>query len=132
MEAGINHYRYFIADLSGKPQLPAEKYDVIIADVPCTGSGTWARTPEQLYFFSPAKIEHYSNVQKSIISTVISYLKPGGFLVYITCSVFKKENEDVLSLMMQNGLTVVSQQIFAGYHDKADTLFGALVKAPIA
>ena len=72
---------------------------MIIADVPCTGSGTWGRTPEQLYYFEDRKIEEYASLQKQIVTNVISHLAPGGYFLYITCSVFKKENEEAIDFI---------------------------------
>ncbi len=97
-KAGIKNYHSFVADLTtDNRQLPTVKFDLIIADMPCTGSGTWARTPEQLYYFDKKQIEKYSMLQKQIVENIIPYLKPGGHLLYITCSVFKKENHYLLN-----------------------------------
>ena len=100
---------------------------MIIADVPCSGSGTWARTPEQLYFFKEDKIEYYNKLQKNILSGVIPFMKPGGSLLYITCSVFSKENEEVVNYIVENHkLKLVKMELITGYKEKADTLFVAL------
>lgn len=124
-KAGITNYRAFIADIS-KNSIK-DKFDAIICDAPCSGSGTWSRTPEQLYFFNPSKITHYSNLQRKIAANAMSSLKPGGKFIYITCSVFKQENEDAVA-SMQN-VSVERMEILKGYDKKADTLFAAsLVK----
>ncbi len=102
-------------------------FDLIICDAPCSGSGTWSRTPEQLYFFKPEEITRYSNLQKKITSNVIPFIKKGGHLLYITCSVFKKENEEVVEyIKKQFGLTLIKMEWLKGYDKKADTLFAAL------
>ncbi len=127
-EAGIKGYKKFVADLSAPANhFPRDPFDVVIADVPCSGSGTWARTPEQLYFFNPDKIAHYRNLQKSITKNVIASVRKGGFLVYITCSVFRQENEDVLAHLGSLGFRTVYSRLFVGYEDRADTLFGAIL-----
>lgn len=125
--AGIKNYSSFIADLSAANyQLPSEKYDLIIADVPCSGSGTWARTPEQLYFFKEEKIAHYSALQRAIVSKVIPALKPGGVLLYVTCSVFKQENEETAEFIKNNlGLHLDKMELLKGYNNKADSMFVA-------
>ncbi len=132
-QAGITNYKSFIADLSGPlKQVKKDMYNFIIADVPCSGSGTWSRTPEQLYFFRESKIDEYSNLQKKIVSNVIPWLEPGGSLLYITCSVFKKENEGVAAFIKEtHGLELKHMQLFAGYDKKADTLFAALFNKPL-
>lgn len=132
-KAGIKNYHSFIADLSiSDIKLPPAHYDLIIADVPCSGSGTWSRTPEQLYFFKKESIQQYSDLQKKIVSNVVKKLKPGGYLLYITCSVFKKENETVVEFIEhQLRLSVIKKELLVGYHKKADTLFAALLHKPI-
>ena len=55
--AGIKNYQSFVADLACNQQPATRNYDLIIADVPCTGSGTWSRTPEQLFYFDKSKID---------------------------------------------------------------------------
>ncbi|HYC29155.1 MAG TPA: methyltransferase domain-containing protein [Chitinophagaceae bacterium] len=114
--AGIKNYRAFIADIS--KNIIHEKFDTIICDAPCSGSGTWSRTPEQLYFFHPSKIDHYSTLQRKIIANAIRSLKPGGKFIYITCSVFKQENEDIAVSMQK--------EVLKGYDKKADSLFVAV------
>jgi len=126
-EAGLEKYRAFIADLSKDAVSRPDKYDLIIADVPCTGSGTWSRTPEQLFFSTLNKADYYSSLQKSIGANVISSMKPRSYLLYITCSVFRKENEEVTEFLESRGLQIIKQQVYAGYHEKADTLFAALL-----
>lgn len=129
--AGIHQYNSFVADLSthsppaGQAGSP---FDFIIADLPCTGSGTWSRTPEQLYFFEPPVIEKYSQIQKMIAANIIPHLKASGKLLYITCSVFKKENEDIIRFMQERfSLNVERSQILKGYDKKADTMFAAVL-----
>lgn len=125
--AGIKSYSSFVGDLSASTFKAHSSYDIIITDVPCSGSGTWSRTPEQLYYFDPQQIDKYSTLQKKIVSNAIPYLKPGGFLLYCTCSVFKKENEEVVEFIQQQHSLLLQQAVlFTGYTMKADTLFGAV------
>ncbi len=66
-QAGIRNYRSFTFDLAHSPlTLPHPPFDLVICDAPCSGSGTWSRTPEQLRFFKKEKIEQYAQLQKSI------------------------------------------------------------------
>ena len=103
-------------------------FDVIIADVPCSGSGTWGRTPERLSQFKEEEIERYGNLQKSIVKNVLPFLKVGGKLIYITCSVYASENTENIKLMERLGLVVSSKNYFVGYDTGADTLFGMVLK----
>ena len=131
-EAGIKSYTSFSADITKPGSLPASRFDLIICDVPCTGSGTWGRTPEQLFYFDQQTIETYAAKQKKIFSQAISCLRPGGSVVYSTCSVFKKENEEVVDFIaQQSALTVQRMELLKGYEQKADTLFAALLTRPL-
>ena len=129
-KAGIKEYDSFIADLSADSfNLQGKTFDFIIADVPCSGSGTWARTPEQLKFFRKEKITEYALLQQQIVSNAIPSLIKGGFLLYITCSVFKKENEENVDFIQRNlNLQLIKSDYLKGYQMQADTLFGALFR----
>jgi 16S rRNA (cytosine967-C5)-methyltransferase len=129
-EAGIKNYKSFLADLSvSSPKEKTNSFDFIIADVPCSGSGTWGRTPEQLSFFQKQTIEQYSSLQKKILSNVIPSLKNGGALLYITCSVFNKENEEVVNwIETEFNLITTEMKLLKGYNEKADSMFAALLR----
>jgi 16S rRNA (cytosine967-C5)-methyltransferase len=126
--AGIKHYKSFVTDLSISTfDIQHSLFDIIITDVPCSGSGTWSRTPEQLYYFEPQQTDRYSDLQKKILNNAIPHLKPGGFLLYCTCSVFRKENEEVVQfIQQQHSLQLLQSALLTGYDNKADTLFGAV------
>jgi 16S rRNA (cytosine967-C5)-methyltransferase len=137
MRTGIKNYNYFITDLACtqfETSLSADqklnlKPQIIICDVPCTGSGTWSRTPEQLHFFKPEKITEYSTKQKQIVTNVIPYLQKDGIFVYITCSVFKRENEEAVDFIKEKfDLQLIKKEVLKGYDKKADTMFVALFK----
>ncbi|MDI3321905.1 Fmu (Sun) domain-containing protein [Pinibacter soli] len=128
-EAGITKYQSFTIDLSNpQAKLPAKNFDLIIADVPCSGSGTWGRTPEQLSFFPTEKIDHYSRLQTNITANVVEALADSGYFLYITCSVFKKENEEAVKHLEEKGLKLIRKQTLSGYDKKADTMFAALLR----
>jgi 16S rRNA (cytosine967-C5)-methyltransferase len=132
-EANIRSYEDVILDLTS-PVLSSpvgnRKFDQIILDAPCTGSGTWGRSPENLYYFSEESIDTYQDLQKRIAENVVQLLKPGGSLIYITCSVFKKENEEVVKYIEEKtGLKKQEGGVITGYEDKADSMFAVrLVK----
>lgn len=132
--AGIKNYSSFVADLetitfSKLMQLADQQnFDVIIADVPCTGSGTWARTPEDLCFFKKGEIKKYVNIQQEVIQKSTQLLKENGVFIYITCSVFKHENEQQADFIKSRGLTLLQSSLLKGYHEQADTLFIAIFK----
>jgi 16S rRNA (cytosine967-C5)-methyltransferase len=125
--AGIKEYTAFTADLTREaPPASAATASLILADVPCTGSGTWGRTPEELCFFNPAKIHRYSTMQQQILTHIAQNLAPGARLIYSTCSVFKKENEDIAAFLLENfGLKQEKMENIKGYDLQADTMFAA-------
>jgi 16S rRNA (cytosine967-C5)-methyltransferase len=128
-KAGIKNFNWFAADISSGFSVQ-NKFDLIICDAPCSGSGTWGRTPEQLHFFRQEKINYYSVLQKKIVSNASKALKKNGFFLYITCSVFKKENEEVVEFIKNNlPFRLQSMHYLKGYDKKADTLFAALFTA---
>jgi 16S rRNA (cytosine967-C5)-methyltransferase len=129
--AGIRNYHSFIADLSvekyssrrGRNDQP---YSIIICDVPCTGSGTWSRTPEQLYFFKKEMIDDYAGKQRKIVSNTIPQLKEDGLFVYVTCSVFRKENEEMVNFIKEKfHLQLLQMEFLKGFDKKADSMFVA-------
>lgn len=103
--------------------LAGRLFDHIICDVPCSGSGTWGRTTEQLFFFDEASPAAFSALQRKIATNALNYLKPGGTLYYITCSIFEAENEAVVNELCKTGATLLHQQILNGVHQKADSMF---------
>ncbi|HMI05290.1 MAG TPA: hypothetical protein VK541_22570 [Pedobacter sp.] len=127
-EAGIKKYQKKVLDLlqNNDPDLHHYEFDGIILDAPCSGSGTWGRTPEMLYYFDDHKIAYFSKLQKAIAGNVAKYLKEGKPLIYITCSVFRQENEDVVAWIEENlPLKLEKSEVIKGYNDKADTMFAA-------
>jgi 16S rRNA (cytosine967-C5)-methyltransferase len=110
-------------------ELGNKQFDNIICDVPCSGSGTWARTPEQLYYFQPSILERLSPLQLNIARNVSQYLKPGGRLLYITCSVFQQENEQVVEqLIADSTLELVKSELINGISIQADSMFITVIE----
>jgi 16S rRNA (cytosine967-C5)-methyltransferase len=125
-EADIEPARLFTADLTDQNNLPTESFHFIVADLPCTGSGTWSRSPEALYFFKPASISNYRQRQEKILSNIMRHLQPGGTLVYITCSVFADENERIAEFVVRSaGMKEENEQMTTGYRKAADSMYTA-------
>ena len=70
------------------------KMDVVMIDAPCTGVGTWRRKPDAKWRVQPNALEKRIGDQAMILRTACNYVKPGGRLVYVTCSFLMEENED--------------------------------------
>lgn len=76
-------------------------FDVIVADVPCSGSGLFRKQPEAVNEWSPDNVNLCCTRQKRIVADVLPALKPGGVLIYSTCSYSKEENEMEVEWMMK-------------------------------
>lgn len=129
-EAGILQFESEVLDLA-KPGGGCDmgSFDLIIADVPCTGSGTWGRTPERLTSFAVTEIEHYTALQAKICSNVLNNLKLNGYFLYITCSVFQRENSMMVDRLATDfGLTIVASEMYHGYLHKSDSMYAALMR----
>ncbi len=68
--------------------------DLVIIDAPCTGTGTWRRKPDAKWRVSEQALRKRMQEQGEILRTACNYVKPGGRLVYVTCSFLMEENED--------------------------------------
>jgi 16S rRNA (cytosine967-C5)-methyltransferase len=127
-QAGLTKYQKKLLDLTQNNDLILHDYvfDGIILDAPCSGSGTWGRTPEMISQFETHSIEFFQKLQQSIVRNVVKYLKPGKPLIYITCSAFKAENEDMVNFIAKElGLRLEESEVLKGYEGKADTMFVA-------
>lgn len=66
--------------------------DIVLTDAPCTGSGTWRRRPDAKWRLTEAQLESRIEDQQMVLESAKHYVKPGGRLVYVTCSLFASEN----------------------------------------
>ena len=115
------------------PEFPLEwpsQFDGIIIDAPCTGSGTWIRNPELLNRpVALTEIEEYSETQKRMLASCSSKLKENGQLIYITCSVYAKENEGLLkSFAEEHNFEIVKMDYKWNKKIASSTLFVAHLK----
>lgn len=78
-----------VADLEGKA-------DRVLVDAPCSGTGTFRRKPDARYRLSPEDLIAHSQRQRELLSRFSVLVKPGGRLIYGTCSILREENEDVV------------------------------------
>ena len=69
------------------------RFDGVLTDAPCSSSGRWRRNPELRWQSSPEQVRKYSELQMKILENVSKAVKPGGYLIYATCSAFPEENE---------------------------------------
>src|SRR5207253_11195768 len=77
-------------------ELAEGEYDRVLVDVPCSGTGTLARNPEIKWRLKPEDLVDLHNRQLQILRSALQRLKPGGRLVYSTCSLEQEENAEVV------------------------------------
>ncbi len=113
-----------------QPQPEVPEADLVVVDAPCTGSGTWRRAPENAAFFDINEVGKYARKSLSILINSGAKVKSGGKLAYLTCSVFKRENEEnALSFLQTHpNFELESQEYFNYQNDGGDILFSAIFK----
>jgi 16S rRNA (cytosine967-C5)-methyltransferase len=75
-------------------------YDVILTDVPCSGSGSWRRDPQGKWALTEARLTALCQIQAQILDSVAGLLAPNGTLAYATCSMLNAENEDQITAFL--------------------------------
>ncbi len=90
--------------LDGLQPLPLRDgvFDRILVDAPCSGTGTLRRNPEIRWRISPADIQDLAGRQQRLLGNAARAVKPGGLLIYSTCSVEPDENEEVVQTFLEN------------------------------
>lgn len=92
--AGARNIRFHVLGDDREPELPLRQpVDRVLLDVPCSGSGTWRRNPAAKWLLTPGGLERLMLRQRQILSLARRLVKPGGRIVYATCSVLPDENE---------------------------------------
>ncbi len=110
--------------------------NIIIADLPCSGSGNWRRNPENRWTFNESKLVKYQELQRSIFTNLYEKIPVGGYLYYMTCSIFHAENQGNIKYLQEKhqGLKIVFEQYFGGEivdnttDVYSDYIFGCLVQ----
>jgi 16S rRNA (cytosine967-C5)-methyltransferase len=70
------------------------RMDLVFVDAPCTGSGTWRRRPDAKWRLTPSQLAVRMAEQDGVLRQAAGFVKPGGRLIYVTCSLLAEENED--------------------------------------
>jgi 16S rRNA (cytosine967-C5)-methyltransferase len=78
------------------------RFDVVFIDAPCSGTGAWRRRPDAKWRLKPSNVEQRTQQQRAILEVASRLTKPGGRLVYVTCSVLPEENEDQVAWFAAN------------------------------
>jgi 16S rRNA (cytosine967-C5)-methyltransferase len=78
-----------------------DRCDLVLIDAPCTGTGTWRRNPDAKWRIRPGALAERIKAQDDLLTRAADFLKPGGRIVYVTCSVLRDENEDRIGAFLQ-------------------------------
>jgi 16S rRNA (cytosine967-C5)-methyltransferase len=80
----------------------SDRYDVILTDVPCSGSGSWRRDPQGKWALTESRLHELCSIQQDILKKTAPMVAPKGTLAYVTCSMLREENEDQIASFLQN------------------------------
>jgi 16S rRNA (cytosine967-C5)-methyltransferase len=103
------------------------RFERILLDVPCSGTGTLARNPEIKWRLTPEKLAELHALQVSLLRNALELLAPGGLLLYVTCSLEPEENDEVL----REVLGFVPERIVRRLpgRDPGDGFFAAVIRS---
>ncbi|MEM8788705.1 MAG: RsmB/NOP family class I SAM-dependent RNA methyltransferase [Pseudomonadota bacterium] len=87
--AGVRIAMRATAELSAEPP-----FDMVFVDAPCSGSGAWRRSPDSKWRLDADGLARYAAQQAAILDAATAHVAPGGRLIYVTCALFREENED--------------------------------------
>lgn len=88
---------------------PGGRYDGVLVDAPCSGSGTWRRAPHLKWTTTPQQVAEAARIQRDLLAASSERVSPGGRLVYATCSLNRSENEGVISEFLATHGAFVSE-----------------------
>lgn len=103
-----------------------EQGDMVIADVPCSGLGIIRKKPDIKWHMTPDKIRSLSQLQRQIVQNVKSYVKPGGVLLYSTCTISEDENEANVQWFLEENKDFELVHLEGPYVDKASGMIKLL------
>lgn len=103
-------------------EVKSRDYDRFIIDAPCSGTGTWRRSPDAKFRLTPQKLSELNKIQSELLDIALKSTKTGGRIVYITCSILRDENEDIV-----NAFTARNPQV---KHIDLKRLWQSLLEAP--
>ena len=99
--------------------------DLVLVDAPCSGSGTLRRHPDLKWRLQPQEVAHYRQLQRQIMAAAARLLRPGGRLVYATCSLLADENEAQMAWLALKAGGVSAASGAAGAAERAADPIGS-------
>ena len=95
--AGVRNVQVLRAGDEAALEALGPRFDMVLADAPCTGSGTWRRRPDAKWRLKPEALAARQAEQRMVLARGASLVKPGGRLVYVTCSILPEENTEQIA-----------------------------------
>ena len=92
--AGVHNVETRLVDLNWSTKGLEKKFDLVLIDAPCSGIGTWSRSPDSRLYFNKTKLAELINIQSELLSKGSTMVAPGGRLAYVTCSILPEEGVD--------------------------------------
>ena len=80
--------------------VPEVRPSFVVLDAPCSCSGTWTRKPESKWRLDWAKLDGLAGLQVKLLDHAVNICEPGGYVLYITCSLLKQENENITAQIL--------------------------------
>lgn len=102
MRLGLSNIRLSVQDATVPREELYGQYDRVLCDMPCTGWGVLSQKPELRFNSDIREVGSLNAVQREILTRCGEYVKPGGALIYVTCTVNKSENEDIIFSYLDN------------------------------
>ena len=129
--AGIQNAQVVLAD-DPKLKKLKKRMDWVLVDAPCTGTGTMRRNPDMKWNFTQEMLTRLTGQQRTIFERGLSYLKPGGRIVYATCSILNEENQEQADHFLKTyNLTMEGEPFQSLPAEKGmDGFFGVVFKSP--
>ena len=119
-ELGRRATRAGLGNVSVLSAPPTGLYDGVLVDAPCSGSGTWRRAPHLKWATTPATITHYAGVQHELLARFAALVRPGGRLIYATCSLNRQENTAVVGAFLSTHPVFTVEQAGDGNFGERD------------
>ncbi|MBQ3695782.1 MAG: RsmB/NOP family class I SAM-dependent RNA methyltransferase [Alphaproteobacteria bacterium] len=115
-----------------QPQLPppTKQFDYVVVDAPCSGCGTWRRSPNMRWHLTEKQLQHITKSQVEILNRAEAYVKDGGRLAYITCSLTMDENEAQVEAFLSGhpNYKVIKQKRYSPARTGTDGFFLCLME----
>lgn len=106
-------------------ELSDKDYDRFIIDAPCSGTGTWRRSPDAKFRLTPEKLSELTKIQSQLLEFALENTRVGGRIVYITCSILPDEDENIVSVFAQRHKNVRYVDLKQLWQQKIDAPYPA-------